>query len=365
MHISEFGGHKRASQNIKEALSFINPYVKILNVNGLGYLYPRSEKIVDLIYTTAIKRFPRLWGKIYDRRGVVKTIAPLMRVASMIGFSKFSNLLKDFNPDVVVATQAFPCSVAAEFKKKIGLRFPLIAVVTDYHPHRFWIHSCVDSYIVACEEAKHTLVNEGVSPEKIKILGIPISHCFLNTYKKEDVVREFGFEREFPAVLIMGGGLGFGPIKDVFLALNRINLPFQVIVVCGKNKALYSWFKKRKHKFRRPVFYFGYVNFVNKLMDFSDIIITKAGGITISEALSKELGIIVINPIPGQEERNVEYLFKRKAIIKADSISQVKYSVERLLKNTEELRILKKEAKENSIRDSSLRIAYFIMDCLN
>ena len=365
MHISEFGGHKRASQNIEEALRFIDPTIKTMNINGLGRLYPRSEKIVDLIYTTTIKRLPRVWGKVYDRHSVVKTVTPLMRVANMIGFGKFASILKDFRPDAIVATQAFPCSVAAEFKKKHNLSLPLFAVVTDYHPHRFWIHPNVNTYIVACQEAKDTLMREGIKEDKIKILGIPISYRFLDVYKKEDIAREYGFDLQSPCVLIMGGGLGFGPIKDVFVELNKIDLPFQVIVVCGKNKTLYRWFKKRRNRFRRPVFYFGYIDFVNKLMDFSDIIITKAGGVTISEALSKELGIIVINPIPGQEERNVEYLTKRKAILKAGNILEVRNLVERLLNNREELAIFKQSAKENSIRDSSLRIAYFIIDYLS
>ena len=364
MHISEFGGHKKASENISEAVKFIDPEVKTLNINGFGYLYPRSEKLVDFFYTATIKRIPRLWGKIYDRDSIIKAISPLKKISNTVGFNKFSHLLKDFKPAVIVATQAFPCGIAADFKKMRRLNIPIFAIVTDYYPHRFWINSSIDNYIVACKEAKDVLIAEGVDKEKIKVLGIPISHKFLETYTKEEVASELGFNSELPSILIMGGGLGLGPIKDTFLKINKIDYPFQVIVVCGRNKLLYNWFARRKNKFKRPVFYFGYINFVNKLMDFSDIIITKGGGITVSEALSKSMAIIVINPIPGQEERNVNYLLDKKAIVKADNIHEVKDIVKGLLNNPGGLISLKEAAHDISIRDSSLRIAYSIINCL-
>ena len=364
MHISEFGGHKKASENISEAVKFIDPEVKTLNINGFGYLYPLSEKLVDFFYTATIKRIPRLWGRIYDKNVVIKTLSPLKKISNTIGFDKFSRLLRKFNPDVIVATQAFPCGIAADFKKTHGLSIPIFAIVTDYYPHRFWINPSIDNYIVACKKAEDILVNEGVKKERIKILGIPISHRFLDTYTKEEVAAELGFNPGLPSILIMGGGLGLGPIKDTFIEINKINYSFQVIVVCGRNKLLYNWFARRKNKFKRPVFYFGHIDFVNKLMDFSSIIITKGGGITVSEALSKSMAIIVINPIPGQEERNVNYLLDKKAIIKADNIPEVGIITKRILGNQDELASLKMAAHDNSIRDSSLRIAYSVLGCL-
>ncbi len=158
--------------------------------------------------------------------------------------------------------------------------------------------------------------------------------------------------------------MGLGSIKNTFIEVNKINYPFQIIVVCGSNRALYHWFARRKNRFRRPVFYFGYIDFVNKLMDFSDVIITKGGGITVSEALSKNMAIIVINSIPGQEERNVNYLLNRKAILKANNVSEARIIVKRILSNKDELDSLKRAAYSNSIRDSSLKIAYSVLDHL-
>jgi len=362
MHISDFGGHKLASQNIKDALKLVDPYVNVLNINGFGYLYPRSEKLVNFLYSVTIKRFPHLWGKMYDKKKVIKAFTPLKRIANILGFYKFSRLLKRLNPDCIIATQAFPCGIASDFKKVFNLKIPIFAVVTDYHPHRFWLNHSVDTYIVACPQAKATLINEGVSAKRIKILGIPISIRFLETYSRQDISSRYGFDPELSTILIMGGGGGLGPIKDTFLELNKIKNNFQIIVVCGRNKSLYRWFRKRKDGFRRPVFYFGYIGFVNQLMDFSDIIITKAGGLTISEALAKKMAIIVINPIPGQEERNVSYLKIKKTILEAADTREVRYLAEKLLTDKKELIALKKKTEENSIINSSLNIAKFILN---
>ncbi|MFH1769007.1 MAG: glycosyltransferase, partial [Candidatus Omnitrophota bacterium] len=225
-----------------------------------------------------------------------------------------------------------------------------------------WIHPSIDAYTVACHAAKETLVAEGVSGGKINVLGIPISMQFLKKYDKKDIAAERGFRLDMPSILVMGGGLGFGPIKDIVRELDNLESPSQLIVVCGGNKHLYDWFSARKNSFRKPIFIYGYIDFINKLMDFSDIIITKAGGITVSEALSKRMAIIIINPIPGQEERNVNYLKSRNALINADSIKNISSIVEELLHDQDKLLSIKTAAELNSLINSSLNLADFILN---
>jgi processive 1,2-diacylglycerol beta-glucosyltransferase len=358
-HISEFGGHSKAAENIKEALKAKDHQLQVLNLDGLGYFYPLGGKIVNFVYAIVIKHLPQLWGKIYDRKKLVKSVTPLRRFVNERTFKRLSHLLKEFKPDCFVVTQAFPCGIVGDFKKKFGLKIPLIAVVTDYYPHRFWIHSHIDKYVVACSEARDALVQEGVEENKVNILGIPISIKFLHSCNREEVAREQGFLQGIPSVLIMGGGLGIGPIEKIARRLDSLNCEFQVIAVCGKNKKLHDWFAN--NKFRKTVFYFSYIDFVHKIMDFADIIITKAGGITVSEALSKGLAIVITNPIPGQEERNVKYLLNKEAVIRAQHVSEVESLVEMLLRNNKKIQFLRQRAKEISLVDSSLRIAELIL----
>jgi processive 1,2-diacylglycerol beta-glucosyltransferase len=216
--------------------------------------------------------------------------------------------------------------------------------------------------VVACEKAKHILVKEGVNPDKIRILGIPISIKFTESHPRKEIARRLKFKDNLPTVLIMGGGWGLGPIEKIAKELDQLKENFQMIVVCGRNRRLFRKLARKKHKFSKPLYPFGYARFVNKLMDFSDIIITKSGGITVSESLAKGMAIIISHPIPGQEERNVEYLLSRKAVIQADEVPQIAEAVKLLLDDPKKMYNLKEAAKSNAVLDSSLRIADLILE---
>jgi processive 1,2-diacylglycerol beta-glucosyltransferase len=364
-HISQFGGHRRAADNIKEAFAFRDGNVKVTTINGLRYFYPRGEKFIDFTYTAVIKYFPHLWGNIYDKDDVVKNLNSAQKLVNKISFKKLQKLIDEGNPSCFVATQAFPCGVVADFKKKFSVKIPLIAVVTDYFPHRFWIHPQVDKYVVACEKAKDILVKEGVSPDKVKVLGIPISMKFMETYPRKEIAKRLKFKEHLPTVLIMGGGWGLGPIEKIAKELDALKEDFQTIVVCGRNRRLFRKLARKKHKFKKPLYPFGYARFINKLMDFSDIIITKGGGITISESLAKGMAIILSRPIPGQEERNVEYLLGRKAVIQADEVEEIAAAVKSLLDDPKKMYNLKEAAKANAFIDSSLRIVDLVLEAVS
>lgn len=363
LYVAEYRGHKKAALNIEEALHFVSSDGETEVINAFRYLSPRTERLLDALYIFIVRCIPKLWGKIYDRRRIVDNINFLRKIANKFYFRKLKTLFAKFTPDIIINTQAFPCIVCADYKHKYKLNVPVIGVITDYYPHRFWVNPYVDYYIVPTPEAKDVLVQEGIREEKIYITGIPISVKFLNVCSHKEVAEHFGFDVDKPTILIMGGGLGIGPIKKIVEEIDCLDreIDFQVIVVCGKNRKLYEWCRNNKERFRRKVFYFGYIDFVNQLMDFSNIIITKAGGITLSEALCKGLGIIIVNPIPGQEERNVQYLIKKGAVVRVNNVGDVGNKVKELLLDRERLYSLKIKAKENSLIDSSLRIADFIM----
>jgi processive 1,2-diacylglycerol beta-glucosyltransferase len=245
-HISQFGGHRKAASNIKEALLYRDKNLKILNVNGFGYFYPFWEKVVEFIYTSVINYFPFLWGKIYDRKKIVKELNYLRKLVNRMAFKKLKFLLKEFSPDCIIATQAFPCGIVADYKKEFNFKVPLVAVVTDYYPHRFWVHSQVDKYVVACKEAKNILIKEGVKENKINIYGIPISIKFLQNCSRESIAEEYGFKKDLKAVLIMGGGLGIGPMRKIALGLDELEEDFQMIIVCVKITVYINGFVRTK-----------------------------------------------------------------------------------------------------------------------
>ncbi|MFO8053269.1 MAG: glycosyltransferase [Candidatus Omnitrophota bacterium] len=364
-HISDFGGHSQAALNIKEAILAKNNNAEVVNLNSFRYFYPRTEKVIDAIYSLVIKRIPSLWGKAYDREQLVKRLRTWRMVINYICFRKLKKYIKAKKPDCFITTQAFPCGIVADYKKKYKAKVPLIAVVTDFHPHRFWMHPFVDHYIVASNEARETLIKEGVDEKKISVFGIPISIKFMKNSFDQEVAQKLGFSSQLKSVLVMGGGLGIGPIGKIVTNLDHLDHNFQVIVVCGKNRTLYRKLQKIKNKTKKPLFIFSYIEYIDKIMDFSDIIITKAGGITVSEALAKKMAIIITNPIPGQEALNVNFLLKRNAIIKADTLKQINESVANLIENPDRLRLLKENAGKNSRGDSSAKIANLIFKFIN
>ncbi len=361
LHISQLGGHKKASENLVEALLYRDPSLEILNIDGLGYLSSTMERMVNFFYTLTIKYFPYLWGAIYDKKTIVKFSSPFKKIIAKIAFKKISRLISSFDPQVIVSTQAFPSLLIADYKRICGKKIPLVAVLTDYFPHRFWVHPQVDAYVVASYEAKEILMREGVEEEKIHILGIPISLNFMHTFPKSEICKELGFDLNIRGVMLMGGGLGIGPIAKIARLLDEIEEEFQIIVVCGKNKKLFNWFRKEKGSFKKKISFFPYIDFVYKLMDFSDIIITKGGGLTVSEALAKGMATILIRPIPGQEERNAYYLSYKGALIKVDDVEEVAFWVRDLLRDSKKLSLLKNRAREFAFIDSSLRISDLIL----
>ncbi len=356
-HISEFGGHSQAAHNIKEAILAKQDSAEAVNLNSFQYFYPRTEKVVNFIYTLVIKKIPSLWGKAYNRKTLIKYLMPWRQVVSLISFPRLHKYIKTKKPDCFVTTQAFPCGLIADYKKIYKSKIPLVAAITDFYPHRFWIHPFIDKYLVASGEAKQALIDEGVEAEKIFVTGIPISIKFAKSHPREAVADQFGFSRRLKAVLVMGGGLGIGPIEQSVFSLDKIEHEFQIIVVCGRNKFLYKKLKKKKGKIKKPLFVFKYTDSIDKIMDFADIIITKAGGITISESLAKSMAIIVTSPIPGQEEFNVDFLIRKNAILKANTPLEIQKSVASLFEDKEKLEFLKRKAWENSFGDSSIKIA--------
>ncbi|MBI4336101.1 MAG: galactosyldiacylglycerol synthase, partial [Candidatus Omnitrophica bacterium] len=229
---------------------------------------------------------------------------------------------------------------------KYKAKFLLYAVLTDYIAHSYWLYEDVDYYIVPSQETKDRLIHNGISAEKIRILGIPIDPKFAKSETSREVLyKKLGLRRNLPVVLIMGGGQGLGKIKDVVSSLDELRgADFQMAVVAGVNKRLLSWLKRKSSTFRRRVTTFGYTDNINELMEAASLIVTKPGGLSTAEALAKHLPLVVINPIPGQEAKNAEYLLKADVAVRALDEKDVAPLVKELLNNPDKLKAMREKA---------------------
>lgn len=362
MYISLNSGHHCASLSIEEGLRELEPEVEILNINSLNYTNPVLEKIITTTYTGIIKRTPEVWEYLYDNPKIVKSTQKLRDIIHKFNSGKLDVLLNEFQPQLVACTQAFPCGIVADYKKTSGLEIPLIGILTDYAPHSYWLYEQVDIYIVPSIQTKEKLVKNGIPPDKIRVLGIPIRPKFAKSHDKEEIMRKFGLDPSVPIILVMGGGQGFGPIEELMWSLNKLRHQIQIIVIAGMNKKLSLVLRKKISRWKKPILIMEYVDTIDEIMEIATLIITKPGGLTTAEALSKGLPMIIVNPIPGQEDHNAQFLLTQGVAVKANESEGAAALLEGLLDNPTKLLQMKIQAQRESKPTSAIDTAKVILE---
>ncbi len=361
VYITKVSGHRQATMAIQRALRQLAPNIEAPSINGFGYTYPILEKVVNRAYMSIIKRTPKVWDYLYDNPNIVKKSMSIKKFLYKTSYKKLERLFEKYQPDTVVCTQAFPCGMVADYKKTHNLNIRLIGVLTDFAPHSFWINDGVDYYVVPNNEARDRFIKKGVPSDRIKVYGIPIRSKFAIQLNKEPVAGALGLDLSIPVILLMGGGQGLGPIKEVVKSLQAIDSPLQTIVITGTNQKLNKWLKKEQRHFAKKVLFYEYANNVDELMEVATLIVTKPGGLTTSECLAKGLPMVIVNPIPGQEMRNTDFLLKNGIAIRIDKTSDIGEEIELLLRSPERLDMMRKEALAHGKPHAAYDVARLIL----
>jgi len=364
MYISESSGHHRACLAIEKALKLKGEDIETLNVNAFNYTNPILEKIIGKTYMSVIRRKPQFWGYLYDNPTILKKTQRLRDSIHKHNTEKLRHLIGDYKPDAVICTQAFPCGMVADYKRTYNDKTRLFGVLTDYAPHSYWIYDKVDAYFVPCAETGDKLINNGVPSQKIIKTGIPIDPIFKTAKNKTEIINKLGFDKEKPIILLMGGSQGIGPMREVFTALLKTNSNIQVLAIAGTNRNLFRWFKRHERKAAqsgKKLFAYPFVDNTDELMEASTLLISKPGGITTAEAFAKGLPLLIIKPIPGQEQMNADYLVKNNVAIKMEQPQDAAVLVEELLYNYEKLEELRMRIRAFSKPYSAQNIASFIL----
>ncbi len=344
MYITFNSGHYQASLSIENALKALSPGIETLNINAFSYTNPILERIINRTYLGVIRNTPEVWEYLYDNPKVLKSVQRLRNLIHRYNSAKLKILLDDFKPNAIVCTQAFPCGMVADYKKSFNLNVPLFGVLTDHAPHSYWIFDNVDYYIVPSEKTRIRLSRNGVPLEKICVFGIPINISFERPLDRDKIIQRLNLDSQVPTVLIMGGSQGIGPIEEVVETLEDTSLELQLIVVTGINKRLYKYIQRRSKHYKKRCLVYGYVDNIDELMEISHLIVTKPGGITTSEALAKSLPMIIVNPIPGQEAKNAEFLLEEGVVLKAEDVEDIVALIEELLTNRLKLEQMRRQA---------------------
>ncbi len=361
MYISEVSGHRSATLAIEKAIKVFQPQSEILNINAFNYTNPISEKVINRIYMEVIKYTPKLWDYLYDNPKVVKSLERIKSNIHKSNSPKLKKLFDKFNPDLVVCTQAYPCGMVADYKKTYNVGLPLVAVLTDYIPHAYWVYDTVNYYITPTEDVSLRLEKKGVEKCKIKSLGIPFDHKFNQKLNSEEIYHKLKLNPYKPVVLIMGGGQGLGPVKTIVKSLEKSEHDLQELIVTGTNKKLYRSLKRKIKRYKKDIRIFGFVQNIHELMHISKVIISKPGGVTTAEVLSMKLPMVIVKPIPGQEINNTNFLTAKGAAIKVDEPRQVYKVIDELLEDKTKLELLKQAAASIAKPNASMDIAKLLL----
>lgn len=324
----------------------------------LDYTTPFFGKNYSRLYLFLVKYLPWLWGfgwYFLDIDLVDRVVKGLRRINNALCCKGFEDYLLAEGPDLVLTTHFLPNEIITRLKRKRKFKTALVTCITDYYPHVWWRDEGVDLYITPNEDLTPRLVKLGILPAKIKPLGIPIDRDFAENYSKTDIRNKLGLDPERLTLLITSGGFGVGPVKDLLAEVVKIKFPLQILVVCGNNTSLQEDLKAVEGSTVHNVRIMGFVRNMHELMAASDLMVSKSGGLTSTEAMAKGLPMVILYPIPGQESSNCDFLLRHEAGVLAADPSEAAHQIEALLADTARLQRLQgnmsKLGKPHSARE--------------
>lgn len=342
---------------IEDSIRILDRNIETLNINHFRYTNPVLAHLIMKTYHGMLKRTPELWDYLYNSDNVREKTKKFRGLLHKFNSVKLRRLIKWYRPDIIVCTQAFPCVAMAEYKRMHNDGMPVVGIVTDYGVHSYWIDPDVDLYVVPTQEGRDRLVALGVEKNKIEVIGIPVSPRFTMPLDNKRLRQRFRIDSGKPVVLVMGGSQGMISMDEIVRYLAKLPLDMHLLVVCGVNKKLYKRLQKIKSRLNVNINLYGYIGNIEELMSISNLIVTKPGGLTITEALSKELPMVIINPIPGQEAKNTGFLIKNKVAVKALDARDVARRVGDLVSNPNVLKQMRQCISNIAKPTAALEIA--------
>lgn len=324
-------GHVRAAEAIKSAAACFSPQTEVVILDTFRYASPFLEKVVLGTYLEMLKMSPGLYGFLYRQAEKGQPLSgrgklEFNRILNLLASSRLVEYIKMYQPEVIVCTHPFPVGIMSYMKKKRIFTGPVFAAITDFTIHAYWIFPEVDYYLVGAAPLVPECAEFGIQPEKVRATGIPIDPAFGRRYDKQELRGKLGLQPGVPTILVMGGGLGMGRLEAAVRLLGEAGAPYQLLVVTGANTVLKDKLLKMAPALSCPVKVYGYVNNTHELMAAADLMVGKPGGLSCAEAMAAGLPVFIIDPLPGQEERNAQFFAASGAGIRVtehDLVSQV------------------------------------------
>ncbi|SRR6266540_1206022 len=342
-------GHLRAAQAVELALRELDPSAEVRNLDVLDFTGAAFRRIYGLAYLDLVNKAPHVLGYFYDLldrpRSKKKKSDRLRLLVERLNLRRFLRFLEAEPWDVVVNTHFLPAEIIASLRKRGKLETPQLTATTDFETHRLWVNEPCDHYFTATEEGSAYLRSWGVPAENTSVTGIPIHPVFSRTRDRSECLARQGLRGDRPVVLQLGGGFGVGPVEKLFRGLLAIEVGLEVVVVAGRNEKLRRELLKVEPPERHRVKVLGFTEAIDELMAVADLVVSKPGGLTTSEVLARGAAMAIVNPIPGQESRNSDYLLEMGAAIKINNLATLEHKLTRLFREPGRLAALKERSR--------------------
>ena len=362
------GGHLNAAKSIQECITNNYKNINVELIDCMKYVNITIEKLTTAAYREMAKKAPWAWGRIYadSQKG---PLAHISSRSNKIMAIKLLKLLREKNPDLIISTHPFGSQMCSYLKRKQKITSKIATIMTDFAPHDQWLvgSEYTDYYFVAHNKMKQYLISKNIDENKIFDTGIPISNRFLLNYNKNDILSELKFTPNKKTVLFFGGGeFGLGKTKtvEIFECFVKLFPDIQIIAVAGKNEKMKTAFSKivEQEKRNDSIKVLEFTNKVPEFMSVSDLVVTKPGGLTTSESLASKLPMVIINPIPGQEEENAQFLEENGIAIWIKKYDNPYEKLQNLFSDTKLLPTMKENTEKLSKKYSTQNICKILFN---
>ncbi len=300
-------------------------------------------------YNFVVDKCPEFWGYMYKRTNHDRAEGIIAKTRKYLE-GKFSEKLFDIinkiKPDHIICTHFLPAYIISGRSDKIHRKTPVWMTITDFMAHQYWLVKGLAGYFTACDEEKQNMGERGINTDLIRVTGIPVMPAFSEEYARNESADKFGIPAGKKTILVMGGAEGIGGMDGIVKELLAMEGDFQTIVLAGRNRKLYSDLLKIAEANPGKLYPQSFTNEVYHLLNASDLIISKPGGLTTSECMAMGKPRVVISPIPGQEESNADIICGKGAAVRAYDLGSLKKCVDELMRNDKKLERMARNAKQ-------------------
>jgi processive 1,2-diacylglycerol beta-glucosyltransferase len=349
LSVSAGAGHGRAAAALCAEAEACFPNITARHIDVMT-LVPRSFRALYAeYYIKLVEHHPSVWAYLYhatDKMPRDALFASFRLAIERLNTRKLRDALEEFAPDHVVCTHFLPAELLAHDIKRHRFVPPVWVQVTDFDLHRMWVQPGMRGYFAASDEIAFRIAQYGISRANVRVTGIPIMPAFSRKLDRTECARELGIAPDKSTVLLMTGGAGIAAGEQMIERLLALPGDFQVIALAGRNERLLADYRRLAAAHAKRFFAVGFTTTMEQIMACADVAVTKPGGLTVSECLAVGLPMVLISPIPGQEERNADYLMEQGVAVKAQDAVALEYKVGHLLSNREKLARMRENMRD-------------------